>query len=72
LPASKEGLTYPVGQRGKGIKAQSSFVPLCLLTWEDKYLSSQNYNNLMTVSIIALSAKATKSILSYKVTHNAN
>jgi hypothetical protein len=47
------------------------FVRLCLLTWEDKYFSLQNHNNLMTVSIIALSAKITVSILIYKVTHDA-
>jgi hypothetical protein len=47
------------------------FVRLCLLTWEDKYFSRQNHNNLMTVSIIALSVKITDSILVYKVTHDA-
>jgi len=47
------------------------FVRLCLLTREDKYFSLQNHNNLMTVSIIALSVKITDSILVYKVTHDA-
>jgi len=47
------------------------FVRLCLLTWEDKYFSSQNHNNLMTVSIIAHSVKITGFILVYKVTHDA-
>jgi len=47
------------------------FVSLYLLTWEGKYFSCQNRNNLMT-AIIVLSEKITKFILVYKATQDAN